>query len=108
MPNDPRNAKEEHTEARLTKDTQHFDIDEIVLPESDLPHTLPTCEIFTEHMRRLRVLPTDEIICYDSLGLFSAPRAAWMFRYFGAQNVRILDGGLKKWRLDGRPLVGGP
>lgn len=31
-----------------------------------------------------------------------------MFRFFGAQNVRILNGGLKKWKLEGRPLVGGP
>lgn len=59
-------------------------------------------------MKRLRVLPTDSIVCYDSLGLFSAPRAAWMFRFFGAENVRILNGGLKKWKLEGRPLVSGP
>ena len=51
-------------------------------------------------MKRLRVLPTDSIVCYDSLGLFSAPRAAWMFRFFGAENVRILNGGLKKWKLE--------
>jgi 3-mercaptopyruvate sulfurtransferase SseA len=30
-----------------------------------------------------------------------------MFRFFGAQNVRVLDGGLKKWKLENRPLVGG-
>lgn len=30
-----------------------------------------------------------------------------MFRFFGAQNVRILNGGLKKWNLESRPLVGG-
>ena len=30
-----------------------------------------------------------------------------MLRYFGATNVRILDGGLKKWKAEGRPVVGG-
>jgi hypothetical protein len=55
MPNDPRNAKKEHTLARITQDTQNFDIDEIVLPDSNLPHTLPTCEIFTSHMKTLHV-----------------------------------------------------
>ena len=58
-------------------------------------------------MRALRIIPTHDIVCYDNLGMFSAPRAAWMFRYFGATNVRVLNGGLKKWLIDGRPTVGG-
>jgi thiosulfate/3-mercaptopyruvate sulfurtransferase len=58
-------------------------------------------------MKALHVQPTDEIICYDTQGIFSAPRVAWMFRFFGAQNVRVLDGGLKKWKAEGRTLVGG-
>lgn len=107
MPNDPRNAREEHMQARITQDTQFFDIDEVVQPDSKLPHTLPTCEIFTQHMKRMRIIPSHEIVCYDTQGIFSAPRVAWMLKYFGAENVRILDGGLKKWLIDGRPLVGG-
>jgi thiosulfate/3-mercaptopyruvate sulfurtransferase len=87
MPNDPRNAREEHQNERITESTQFFDIDEIVLPGSNLPHTLPTLEIFAGHMERLRLKPNDHIVCYDSVGIFSAPRAAWMFRYFGATHV---------------------
>ena len=48
------------------------------------------------------------IVVYDSVGLFSAPRVAWMLRYFGADDVRILNGGLKKWQAEGRPLCTGP
>ena len=107
LPNVPRDPKKEHFEARITQDTQFFDIDGVVQPESDLPHTLPTCDIFTEHMKKLRIAPSHDIVCYDNLGIFSAPRVAWMFRYFGALNVRVLNGGMKKWLIDGRPTASG-
>ena len=44
---------------------------------------------------------------YDSAGLYSAPRVWWTFRIFGAKNVFILDGGLPKWKAEGRPLETG-
>jgi len=59
-------------------------------------------------MMDLKISPQDQIVCYDSVGLFSAPRAAWMFRYFGAEKVQVLNGGLKKWKLEGRKVEGGP
>ena len=108
MPNDPRNAKNEHLTERITKQTLFFDHDEIVLPGSNLPHTLPTVEIFTKHMKELQVSPQDQIVCYDNIGLFSAPRAAWMFRYFGAEQVQVLNGGFKKWKAEGRKVESGP
>jgi thiosulfate/3-mercaptopyruvate sulfurtransferase len=107
MPNDPRNASKEHLEARLTKDTVYFDIDKVVQPGSDLPHTLPPVDVFTRSCKEMNVAVTDQIVCYDSLGMFSAPRVAWMFRFFGADNVRVLNGGLKKWLSEQRPTVGG-
>jgi 3-mercaptopyruvate sulfurtransferase SseA len=72
-----------------------------------LPHALPTAEVFTEHVRRMRVRRTDQIVCYDGVGMFSVARCAWMFRYFGAENVRILNGGLKKWLTEGKPTHAG-
>ena len=41
-------------------------------------------------------------------GLFSAARAWWMFRVFGHDDVAVLDGGLPKWKAEGRPLDEGP
>ena len=108
MPNQNMDAVKLHEEARLTSSTQFFDIDKIALQGSNLPHTLPTAEIFTEHMKRLRVRKTDQIICYDHVGMFSVARAAWMMRYFGAENVRIMSGGLKKWTKEGRETFSGP
>ena len=46
----------------------------------------------------------DQIICYDHVGTFSVARCAWMLRYFGAANVRIMNGGLQKWIKEGRPV----
>lgn len=59
-------------------------------------------------MRRLRVRKDDEIVCYDLMGVQAVARAAWMLRYFGASNVRIMNGGLQKWVKEGRPVHEGP
>ena len=48
------------------------------------------------------------VVVYDSVGLFSAARVWWMFRYFGHEDVAVLDGGLRKWKAEGRPLEDGP
>lgn len=48
-------------------------------------------------MKRLNVQTGMPVVCYDTQGMFSVARAAWMFRFFGHDNVRILDGGLKQW-----------
>ncbi len=48
----------------------------------------------------------DTIVVYDGAGLGGAPRVWWTFRTFGAKNVFILDGGLPKWKAEGRPARG--
>ena len=58
-------------------------------------------------MQKLGVSKDATIVCYDHQGMFSVARAAWMLRYFGASNVWILNGGLKKWQAEGRPVVTG-
>jgi thiosulfate/3-mercaptopyruvate sulfurtransferase len=102
MPNDERNAKKEHRAERITSNTVYFNIDDVVDPDSNLPHTMPSLEVFSDHMRKIDIPSDRPIICYDNIGIFSSPRVAWMLRYFGATNVRILNGGLKKWKAEGR------
>ena len=68
---------------------------------------MPNAEVFAEHMRGLRIRKTDTIVCYDVVGMFSVARCAWMFLYFGAENVRIMNGGLKKWLKEKRPVYKG-
>jgi len=50
------------------------------------------------------LLDGDRVVVYDGVGLSSAGRAWWMLRLFGHPNVALLDGGLPKWKAEGRPL----
>lgn len=45
---------------------------------------------------------------YDSHGIFSAPRALFMFRSFGHEQSSVLDGGLPRWESEGLPTESGP
>jgi thiosulfate/3-mercaptopyruvate sulfurtransferase len=86
----------------------YFDIDEIADTESPLPHMLPSPEKFAARAKALGLGDGNRIVVYDGLGLFSAARVWWMFRVFGHEDVAVLDGGLKKWKGEGRPLESGP
>jgi thiosulfate/3-mercaptopyruvate sulfurtransferase len=95
--------------ARQDYDSAHipgavfFDIDDIAQPGTSLPHMIPPPELFARKMEALGIGDDDRVVAYDSAGLSSAGRAWWMLRLFGHHGVAILDGGLPKWRADGRP-----
>jgi 3-mercaptopyruvate sulfurtransferase SseA len=59
-------------------------------------------------MKKLHIRRTDDIILYDTAGFTSVCRLALMFRYFGSKRVRIINGGMKKWKQEGKPLFSGP
>jgi thiosulfate/3-mercaptopyruvate sulfurtransferase len=84
-----------------------FDIETVCDDSTDLPHMLPGPKHFGEAASALGIADTDTIVVYDSVGFFSAARVWWTFRIFGAKNVRILDGGLPKWKSEGHPLESG-
>ncbi|WP_334163081.1 3-mercaptopyruvate sulfurtransferase [Phenylobacterium sp.] len=81
-----------------------FDIDEIADRSTDLPHMLPQPAAFAEAAGRLGLRREATVVVYDAHGLFSAPRVWWTLRTMGFPEVRVLDGGLKKWRAEGRPV----
>ena len=85
-----------------------FDIDEIADHSTDLPHMLPSPADFAIAAGKLGISDQDTIIAYDGHGIFSSPRVWFTFRLFGADNVFILEGGLPKWKAEGRPLESGP
>ena len=85
-----------------------FDLEASSDPASDLPHMLPTAAVFGERMGGLGLRETDHIVVYDTVGIRSSARAWWMFRVMGAPRVQVLDGGLPKWRAEGRPVESGP
>src|SRR5437868_5229122 len=84
-----------------------FDIDAIADHANPLPHMLPSVEQFARDVGVLGIADIDTIVVYDGVGLFSAPRVWWTFRLFGAEKVFILDGGLPKWKAEGRALEPG-
>jgi thiosulfate/3-mercaptopyruvate sulfurtransferase len=84
-----------------------FDIDAIADHSNPLPHMLPSADAFARTVGALGIANTDTIVVYDGIGLGGAPRVWWTFRIFGARNVFILDGGLPKWKAEGRALQSG-
>jgi len=75
-----------------------FDIDGVFSDhDSGLPHTLPSPEAFTAACQALGIHQDSKIVIYDHHGVYSSPRAWWMFQAMGHHDVAVLDGGLPKW-----------
>ncbi|MDB5426700.1 MAG: rhodanese family protein [Phenylobacterium sp.] len=81
-----------------------FDIDEIADHTTDLPHMLPSPETFAAASGTLGLRRDATVVVYDGQGVFSAPRVWWTLRTMGFPQVFVLDGGLPKWRAEGRPI----
>jgi len=84
-----------------------FDVDAISDHNNPRPHMFPDAAQFARDIGGLGISTGDTVVAYDSGGWVAAPRAWWMFLSFGYPNVRIVDGGLKKWTQEGRPTESG-
>jgi thiosulfate/3-mercaptopyruvate sulfurtransferase len=69
-----------------------------------LPNTFPSEEKFTTESQKLGINKNSTIVVYDTLGIYSSPRAWWMFKAMGHSNVFVLDGGLPEWIKEGHPI----
>jgi len=107
LPAQGRDARAEY-EAGHIPGALFFDLDDVVDPYSRLPHTLPPPGVFARMVGSMGIAVDDTIVVYDGPGLFSAPRVRWMFRTMGAKNVLLLEGGVDKWKAEGRPLTAEP
>jgi thiosulfate/3-mercaptopyruvate sulfurtransferase len=103
MPDSGRDARAEYDAAHIPG-ARFFDIDDISDSQSSLPHMAPPVEKFISRMRAMGIGDGHRVVVYDTHGLFSAPRVWWLFRLFGKEDVAVLDGGLPKWRAEGRPV----
>ena len=81
-----------------------FDIDDVAEPGTLLPHMIPSAERFAAKMAERGIGDDDRVVVYDTAGLSSAGRAWWLLRLFGHEDVALLDGGLPRWKAEGRPL----
>jgi thiosulfate/3-mercaptopyruvate sulfurtransferase len=84
-----------------------FDVDAVSDRENPLPHMFPGAAQFGRDVAALGIGNDDTVVVYDAGGWVAGPRAWWMFRSFGHDKVRVLDGGLKKWIAEGRPTGSG-
>ena len=84
-----------------------FDHDKVVDPDSDLPHALPSPEVFAAAAGALGIASDKRIVVYDGTGIASAPRLWWMLRLFGCDDVAVLDGGYPAWTAGDRPIETG-
>lgn len=104
MPHEKRNAKKEYNKKHI-KNAYFFDIDKISDMETNLPHMLPSRRRFEEKVKNFGINQSSLIVAYDVKGIFSSPRVWWMFKYFGHKNVFVLNGGLKKWLKEKKPVT---
>lgn len=105
MPATGRSGAAEFAERHIPT-ARFFDIDAIRDSASPYPHMMPAEKHFAQALGALGVREVDEVVLYDSVGLFSAPRAWWMLRAMGHKgSVRILNGGLPAWH---GPFDSGP
>ena len=84
-----------------------FNVNTIAASDDPRPHMFPDAEQFARDVAALGISSDDTVVAYDAGGWVAGPRAWWMFLSFGHPNVKVLDGGMLKWRAEGRPVESG-
>ena len=107
LPAQNRDALAEYAAAHIPG-ARFFDIDEIADLTIPLPHMAPPVQKFISRLRGLGIGDGQQVVVYDGAGIFSAARVWWTFRLMGLTRIAVLDGGLPKWRAEGRPLTAAP
>ncbi|WP_370187518.1 sulfurtransferase [Qipengyuania sp.] len=107
LPDSPRNAAAEFEAAHIPG-ARFLDLVSFVDPESEVPKALPSARQFADRLGRLGIAPGDRVVLYDDSQIRSAARAWFIFRLYGFESVAILDGGMSKWKTEGRSIEEGP
>lgn len=103
LPDSPRDARKEY-EAGHIPGTRFLDLASFTDTASDVPKAIPTAAQFAERMSKLGIAPGSRIVIYDDSDIRTAARAWFILSRYGEGKVAILDGGLAKWRMEGRRL----
>ena len=106
LPSDGRNARTEY-ETEHIPGAVFLDLDEVSDSSNPAPHMLPAEHKFASRMQSLGLGDGNRFVVYDNSPYHSAARVWWMLKIFGAHYVAILDGGLQKWKAEGRALESG-
>ena len=106
LPDTGRNAKAEYLQEHIPG-AVFFDLEVIADPAHPLPRKFPPVGIFAHEVGELGINNDTHVVAYDAPGLYSAARVWWLFRQYGYDKVSVLDGGLKHWKAQGRPVQSG-
>jgi thiosulfate/3-mercaptopyruvate sulfurtransferase len=106
LPADGRDSRAEY-EAEHIPGAVFMDLDELVDSSNPAPHMFPAEHKFASRMQTLGLGDGNRFVVYDNSPYHSAARAWFMLKSFGAHYVAILDGGLQKWKAEGRPVESG-
>lgn len=106
LPDTGRNARAEYV-AEHIPEALFFDLERIADPDNPLPRKIPSRNLFATEVGALGIDNRTHVIAYDTPGLYSAARVWWLFRHYGYDNVSVLDGGLKAWKAEKRPVQAG-
>lgn len=107
LPAAGRNPREEY-ESGHVPGAVFWDLDALSDQATSLPHMLPAPDDLPRVIGELGIGDGDRVVVYDGSGLnLSAPRVWWTLRVAGHDAIAVLDGGLGRWRSEGRPLEPG-
>jgi thiosulfate/3-mercaptopyruvate sulfurtransferase len=106
LPDAGRDAAAEYAAAHIPG-ARFLNLSTFTDPTSPVPAALPNAAQFAERMSALGVPTAARVVVYDDSYVKTAARAWFILRMHGVKHVAILDGGLGKWRAEGRPLESG-
>lgn len=106
LPSAGRDARAEFATGHIPG-AQFLDLATLIDETSPVPAALPRMDQFEARLRACGVNTGDHVVLYDDSTLRSSARAWFMARMFGLARVSVLDGGMEKWRAEGRPLETG-
>ena len=106
MPNTKRDSYKEYINEHI-ENAIFFDLDKNSDQNSDLPHMLPSKNYWEKIVSTMGISKDDRIVIYDNSDVISSCRCWYSFIYFGHNPslVHVLDGGMKKWKLENRPTT---
>ncbi len=84
-----------------------MDLADLTDASNPVENMLPPAEKFASRMQSLGLGDGSRIVLYDDSAVKTSARAWFMLKMFGAHDVALLDGGIAKWKAEGRPLAQG-
>jgi len=86
--------------------SKRFDLEKVFCNlASSQANAFPTQQQFSQAAQKLGINTDSIVVLYDNQGLYSSPRAWWIFQTMGFNNAVVLDGGLPQWLLENRTTV---